>query len=243
VAAKQRQDDNRARTWIAFVVIGLGVVGIIIISGVAMALATDKDETSRLVFASVLPLLGTWVGAVLAFYFSRENLQAASETTLEAVRAFGGVDSETLVAAVMTPVNKINPRHEVTDDAAARGLPLVDIYSRMRSTGQSRVPVLTEKQGALYVVHEPDIDKYAQAQGVAAVALPATETLGKLLQDAAIGPEVSGFVTVSPTATLGQVRGELNKNLHAKDVFVTDNGQRAGSVLGWLTNSDLARAV
>jgi len=34
----------------------------------------------------------------------------------------------------------------------------------------------------------------------------------------------------------------MSRAMDAKDVFVTDTGQKSGVVLGWLTNSDLARA-
>src|SRR4051812_5325048 len=59
---QETPDANRTRTRIAFIVIGMGVVGIVVVSWVAMATTKNKDETSRLVFASVLPLIGTWVG-------------------------------------------------------------------------------------------------------------------------------------------------------------------------------------
>ena len=44
-----------------------------------------------------LALLGTWVGTVLAFYFARENIQAATESTLR----FAGLETATPVARVM----------------------------------------------------------------------------------------------------------------------------------------------
>ena len=93
----------------------------------------------------------------------------------------------------------------------------------------------------MYVIHEPDIDKYCQARGIGASALQ-NETVQDVLNDSTIAPEISSFVAVAPTATLADARRELSKTLRAKDVFVTSNGQRTGSAIGWLTNSDLARA-
>jgi hypothetical protein len=85
------------------------------------------------------------------------------------------------------------------------------------------------------------MDEYAQGGGMTATALANTETLGSLLQDAEPAPDIAGFVTVAPTATLGQVRTELDESLRAKDVFVRDTGQRRGTVVGWLINSDEQR--
>src|SRR5205807_7605252 len=69
---------------LAIAMVSLSVIGIAVASGLAIvfATATSRAETTRLVFTAVLPLLGTWVGTVLAFYFARENLQDATESTL-----------------------------------------------------------------------------------------------------------------------------------------------------------------
>jgi hypothetical protein len=70
----------------------------VIVSVVAIWTAgRNRAETSRLVFSSVLPLLGTWVGTVLAFYFARENLAAATESTLR----LAGLETTTPVTNVM----------------------------------------------------------------------------------------------------------------------------------------------
>lgn len=243
ITGRQTPDPNRTRTLIAFTVIGVGIVGIVVISWVAMATTDNKDETARLVFASVLPLIGTWVGAVLAFYFSRDNLQAASETTLRAVREAGGLTAETLVKDAMTRVDQIQPKIVVADDAEAQQVKLKELYDAMQTAKRGRIPILTDKQVALYVVHEPDIDKYAQAKGTSASTLTPADTLAQLLADPATVSAVSNFVTVPATATLGDARSALGKAMDAKDVFVTDTGQKSGVVLGWLTNSDLARTT
>src|SRR5690349_2815381 len=68
---------------LAISIISLSVLGIASFAGIAiyMAPSADRLETSQMVFTSVLPLFGTWVGTVLAFYFARENLQSATEST------------------------------------------------------------------------------------------------------------------------------------------------------------------
>ena len=45
-------------------------------------------ETSQNVFNGLLPLFGAWVGAVLAFYFSKVNFQTVSESVRDTVREF-----------------------------------------------------------------------------------------------------------------------------------------------------------
>lgn len=233
---------NRIQARLAYIVIVAGILGIAAVSWLAVSLAQNKDEISRLVFTSVIALVGTWVGAVLAFYYSSNALRAGSTTTLNAVRAVTTpINPETPVADVMIALKDIQPRAEVADNAAAKQLKLSDLYTQMQTTKRGRVPVLAQ-QAALYVVHEPELDKYAQTKGIKAEAFTDDDTVEKLLDDATIASQVSALVAVTPKATLGQARAQLKTLAACKDVFVTTDGQLTSPVLGWITNSDLARA-
>ena len=54
-------------------------------------------------------------------------------------------------------------RQDIADDAGARALKLNQLYTSMRDKQRGRIPIFDGDERALYVVHEPDIDKYAQA--------------------------------------------------------------------------------
>ena len=238
-------DNSLVRERIAIWTLAVSGLGLLVLAGVSIWLsdATNRAETTRLVFASIVPLLGTWVGAVLAYYFSRENLQAGSDSALSAVRlGTGGPSADAVVTSVMIPTSSIKPILDVADDAAARTARLRDLYTTMTDAKQSRLPILTTATTALYVVHQADIEKYSQSQAVKASALPDGATLDTLLQTPDIAPQINSFVTVGPAETLGGARNAMSKVPEAKDVFVTADGQRAGVVLGWITNSDLVRA-
>ena len=234
---------NSTRTALAFIVLFLGMSGVVLLGYIAMDNASDKDRTSQMVFTAVLPLLGTWVGAVLAYYFSRENLQAGSQTTIDAVKSLGGGGSTGPVTEHMTALARINPLRTVADEAEARTIRLSDLYSAMRGSGNSRVPVLTRSNVAIYVIHEPDIDKFAAGSQGIVTNLPADVTVDTLLDDQDIAPELTAFISVSPTATLEEARRACAVNVGTKDVFVTTDGQETSPVIGWMTNSDLARQI
>lgn len=142
----------------------------------------------------------------------------------------------------MTPISRIRPREDVADLNAAKTIKLGPLYEAMRSSGHSRVPIFSD-QVALLVVHEPDIDKYAQSQQTGAENLPDTATVEQLLDDPLLVRMVSTFVAIPPTATLADARREMAKTADCKDVFVTTDGQKTSKVTGWLTNSDLARST
>src|SRR5262245_33908665 len=99
MAAAPSTSDTSTRKWLAVGIVGASIAVIGAISTVAIVLSNDRAGTSRLVFAAVLPLLGTWVGTVLAFYFARENLEAATETA----RVLSGIGTGTPVTRVMIP--------------------------------------------------------------------------------------------------------------------------------------------
>ncbi len=96
------------RQWIALFTVLLSVVGIVVVAIVALVAAdsASRPDTARLIFTSMLPLFGTWVGTVLAFYFVRENLEAATESTL---RLSGAFSSSDLVTKAMIPLAASRP--------------------------------------------------------------------------------------------------------------------------------------
>src|SRR4051795_5991752 len=119
--------DSATRKWLAAGIIGASIFAILVISGLAIGLAgSSRAETSRLVFSAVLPLLGTWVGTVLAFYFARDNLQAATESTLR----LAGIDAGTPVANVMIPEADF-VAYDMTPGQAPADIPLTALRERM----------------------------------------------------------------------------------------------------------------
>src|SRR5262249_27989511 len=57
--------------------------GIAVVAGFALWGARGSSEfprTTQMVFNALLPLFGTWVGTVLAYYFSRKNFESASQS-------------------------------------------------------------------------------------------------------------------------------------------------------------------
>jgi uncharacterized membrane protein len=84
-----RTTNNRNRTILTQVVV---IAGFILVGLLAMViLVIPGDNTSRLesakwVFNAIVPLVASWVGAVIAFYFGRDNYEAATEQVLALTR-------------------------------------------------------------------------------------------------------------------------------------------------------------
>jgi hypothetical protein len=228
--------DVWTRTLIALVIVGASLVCIVVISGVAIALADNASATSRLVFTSVLPLLGTWVGTVLAFYFARENLEAATSSTL----ALTGREAPTPVTKVMIPevdfiVYDLGPSETVDD------VKLGAVRARMREIDppSRRLPIRDASRAVLYCIHDSTLTAFAESQN-ASVDEIGEMTVGDLVAAPEFKQLVEANGFVSESATVAEARRVMASIEHCNDVFVTATGKREERAIGWLTNTLLA---
>src|SRR4051812_39073052 len=154
-----RPGDSWTRSLIALVVVGSSLLVVLILSGVAIGFADNRSAMARLVFTSVLPLLGTWVGTVLAFYFARENLEAATDSTL----ALAGGRTDTPVTKVMIPEADILA-HDVPATEDPKAVTLASIRATMGKMAPPgrRVPVRDANRAVLYVIHDSTLTAYAE---------------------------------------------------------------------------------
>ena len=134
---------------------------ILLIAGAAIAVADNKEPTARLVFTSVLPVLGTWVGTVLAFYFARENLEAATKSALDLT----GRETETPVTKVMIPEADFVTLDLAADQKASRR----QAHRRAREDAGESSAVAARadprRGGAvLCVIHDSTLTAYAESQ-------------------------------------------------------------------------------
>src|SRR5271155_1830489 len=79
-------DWKSTRFWLAIGVTVISVVAVSSLAGLIIHNSKDQQDAARSaqnVLGSVLPLLGTWVGTILAYYFSKENFEAATKSVTE----------------------------------------------------------------------------------------------------------------------------------------------------------------
>jgi hypothetical protein len=240
---------------VIFVVIALAIIGGILSANYmtttwinAVQGAADK------IMAAVLPLLGAWVGAIIAFYFGRENYDAAARNMQTAIKSTQPNPLASLaVSEHMVPTNKLMiATTNQEDPSLLRGV----ILKRFADLGLGRIIVVHDPKMStpgqasaeaigLGVVHESYVNRFILDQvdqGVAANSV----TLGQLLADPAQAKALpSSVVFVSLSATLGDVRKKMDEASKAlttpvRDVFVTKTGAPNEPLLGYITDIDLA---
>jgi CBS domain-containing protein len=235
--ANDRQGpDVLTRKWLAVAIVGASIVAIVAISAVAIALAGgSRPDTSRLVFSSVLPLLGTWVGTVLAFYFARENFQAATESTLK----LAGIETATPVTRVMIREADFVAYDLGTGDRV-EDVQLAAVRQRMQALvpPSRRLPIRNVSGAVLYVIHDSTLIAYADSVSQPPATLD--KTIGNMLDDAQYKQLIEAIGFVDEKATVADARAVMVSVKNSNDVFVTANGKRDERAIGWLTNTLLA---
>jgi uncharacterized membrane protein len=92
---------------VIFATIALVVLAAIVMSAAAYGSPGSIKDTAQLLFSSLLPLFGTWVGTVLALYYTKENFGSASRNTLDLVRSVSQRLASTKATDAMMPRTKM----------------------------------------------------------------------------------------------------------------------------------------
>jgi len=228
--------DVSTRKWLALSIVGASIAGIVAISAIAIGLAgSSRADTSRLVFSSVLPLLGTWVGTVLAFYFARENFQAATESTLR----IAGLETATPVSQVMVRESDF-VAYDLGPGESVEQVPLATVRQRMQALvpPSRRLPIRNSSGAVLYVIHDSTLTAYAESQGQTTATL--NKTIGDMLSASTFRQLIEAIGFVGEKSTVDEARAVMVSIRNCNDIFVTASGKPDERAIGWLTNTLLA---
>lgn len=237
-AGLQRHRIARLVVLGAFLTIFLLVTAVIGIAGndEKSAAAAVAEKT----FNSILPVLAGWVGTVLAFYFSAQSLERTSTSLDKALSQAGATPAGggATVSEKMIPYASIRERIDLQETAPEKIL-LSDLQEKFK-TGVTRL-VFVDKGVFRYLVHAATLNAFIVKRGTVEVP-PAT--FADMLLDADTLTQISKLVVFVPAnATLGEARTALASVAGAQDLIVTGTGNASGTMLGWITNVDLIKAL
>jgi predicted lipoprotein len=232
--------------------IGLVVVSIVVIY---FAKAADTDKTSTMVFNTLVPLFGTWVGTVIAFYFSSANYKAATDGVRDLVKQLTPAEKLASVPVTQAMISRQNMKVvtlQTTANAAQAAIDTAadaknlqtDINPMLRGQNAvSRIPVLDQNDVSMFIIHESLLYQYgAVADNPPDVPIAAQRTLRNFLNynNNSMRDRVSNTrAFVSASASLADAKTAMDKVNGCQDVFVTQTGQSTEPVLGMLTNVDI----
>lgn len=234
-------DDGTERQKLANNLTVAGVLGITVISALAISFSEKRGEAAEHVMVAVLPLFGSWVATVLAYYFARENLKAAtsSMSALVTSQRRGGLDQIPVTDKMIERSRFVTLSDRFTVMTTAL---LKDITAYLKDRGVRRAPVLDGNGAIVYMVHASTLDQYIRDAVTAGKTLDSL-TFGDVLGVPALKLLLQrSFELVAETATLQDARDSMQGNPSCEDVFVTRTGAAGEPVIGWITDNAILSA-
>ena len=234
-------------TWALVAILGI-VTLIILVAGINAIREPKKEQMDRFfdiakyVLGVLLPVIGAWVGTVLAFYFGQVNFEAASRSAANLVRQLSPREKLQAEAAgkAMMKINEVTtfkiPPDKTEADITIRKL-IDEGFEKDKSHPRQRLPVLDPEGKGKYVLHRSTIDAFVAPKKRPPDVDESTLSLKDLLEDAKIKDYiVNSFLPLASDATLADAKDLLDKNPQCLDILVTEDGTKKGIATGWITN-------
>jgi hypothetical protein len=230
--SKNSPPPETTHRWkLALVITTLSIAGIAMVAILAIYFSTNKETATQNVLSSVLPLFAAWVSTVLAYYYSSESIEAATQS----VKDLMSPEEKLKTILVAEKMIKI---HEMIYCTYDENLKVREVLDKLKNAGKGdRIPFLSNEKNVQFILHRSAINE------ALVECLSKQEDISKLtfkdlfekvegLKELADG----SFGIVAERATLADAKAEMQRVKDALDVFVTDNGHKDGAVVGWVTN-------
>jgi len=221
---------------------GFGILGIALVAlgGAALSGAEQFKDTSQLVFNSLLPLLGTWVGTVLAYYFSRKNFESASQSVERMVT----LTTEQKLGQLLVQKEMLRPGEisvfQIPAGKSPKDILLKDLRIKLGDK-ITRIPVVDSDGVVLYIVHQSGLFKFIAEKALAGAADIEKLTLQGMVDDAELKNWVTNIVYIPESASVADAKAKMDQQKGCQDLIVTKTGGKTEPMLGWMTNVDIGR--
>ena len=248
---------------VIFSILVLGIIawkGISVLGGATNDTLKEKNEAILSLLNTFLPVIGTWMGVILAFYFGKENFEAANKSVQSMVQKM--ITSEDKLKSIkVSDANVMISVDNITDNKAIRiktdltimvETDLLGFFETNKNI--ERLPIMDDKYVIRYILHKSLITDFALNIKLDKIKIPlptttpptaANKTLDLITLDDLINKSNDGYKLsviksvefVSKDATLLVVQNKINNSKYCQDVFVTEDGSSSKPIIGWVTNN------
>lgn len=234
----RKEDSWFYRNIIALIITGF-VVGITIIIAIYLLFCT-KDPNLDFIGKSLLPLWGTWIGTVLAFYFGKANFEAASKSYQDVIKTLTPDEkiAQLSVKEIMIPFEKIQfLAYEIEKDIS-----ISNILSYERFKNFNRYAIFEKNNIFKYMIHRSTFYQFIYQK---VDEKKDNEEIRKLILQDLINESnieiksmlLKGYNFISINSNLLDVKKAMEALPECQDVFVTETGKATEPVLGLITNN------
>ena len=243
----EKWQANR-RFWLSIIIV-IASIGILV-----LVTLLDFDENKGLspetIFTAIVGLVGSWVGAIIAFYYTKDNFESASRNTQNLVSQISKRSLDQILAKdTMIGLSQMNylVLEEGKKESDYKLKDLLDKYFE----NFNRLPVFASNKFPRYVIHRSMIDKFLSRKlfntGDEKVD-PDKLSLQSMLEDKDYEKMIKAFVTGSREDTLSTIKNRMdaivieqsnNDKVYIADAFITESGTAKSPVIGWITNVEI----
>lgn len=247
--------DTLLRTRLAPLVIGIGTVGILIVAiavliGISNRAGQPAPDASVYlgIFSSVIPVLATWVGTVIAFYFSNESFRQAAEAS-GALGGDSGANEPITASTRMIPLDKITgivlkapKKHPASSSEELKKAPDAnDVYPAKAEEVEMRdiVWMLSNATVSRAIIFDPQMNPVMIVRKrLIPEDLAHDARVEQYLARGQNRADAVNFQMVPETATVGEAKRVLDL-FKTADLFVTKTGQKGEPIKGWVPDDKL----
>lgn len=223
----------------------LGATIVIVSESNGGANPIDKFAQYKDVISILLPLWGTWIGTVLAYYFSKDNFESANKSVQQIVDKLSSEKKlSTLKAAeIMIPKSKLINQVMKTGEDLSKFKLKEDCIGFVEKNKIKRVIILDEKDHAKYVIHRDLVSFFITHQVLDGKPVAEGLTLKDMYNLGS--PDIKNTMDnsvkfIGENANLLEAKNIFQQFKTCQDVFITKNGSPDEPVLGWITNITIA---
>jgi len=234
-----------SRNLIALIITGL-VVGVTVFIAIYVLYNPVKNEDGSIsinlsfIGQTLLPLWGTWIGTVLAFYFGKANFEAGTKSYQDAMKSISPEEkiAKLAVKDVMLPVKDIEFL-KLEDES---GVAISTILNYDRFKPYNRFAVMDKQSVVKYMIHRGLFYQFIYEYNILNKITdnkdkPLLSELLNSVDDRFRKPLTRGIGFISVGANLLDAKRVMDATEECFDVFVTQNGKADEPVMGLLTNN------
>ena len=185
------------------------------------------------VLHAILPMIATWVGAIIAFYFGRENFEAAQQQIKKMLdpNALDDIPVKNIMIHTSTMVLQ---KYDLNKK-------LEEYVKFLVEVNKSRLPIIDENNRIKFIIHKSEMDHALNTVNTESNSSNYFTIEEFLRNDDRSGKfgfnQPKGFVTVLPETSLESAIKTMAKLEGCKDIFITSTGNDKGTLLGWITDT------
>lgn len=258
---QKKKNGSNDKYDLARVVLNWGLITIGVLGVAAIVFSTiwgKKDEvfdSVKEILTLLLPVIGAWVGTVLAYYFSRDNFEAAARSTRDMYKEFKTSEeklkskrADKVMIDIKQAQKLVIEQGKTEADFKLQEDLIEGILEKDKNNPRKRLPILDHRMYPKYLIHLSIITDFMVKKSIEAVEKKDEKfdikalTLQHMLDDNNFNKYLThSFGTIKEMDSLLDAKNYIDSIDICLDVYITENGSQNSPAIGWITNAIITK--